>query len=411
MEKRKAFVKCFGLTFLVILSFFGTAGITNAEKPSYGIGHVAMLTGAYGPTMAGNNEGFLDAIEAANTYWNLPVTIKPVWVDGASAPAKALSACKKMVEQFNPVVLVDDTTPTSLAIKGYVMSKKIPALSGGGADPLWALPSWSFSVTAPYTNQCGAWVDYYLKNMWPKKNLKRKPNFAFVTWDNAAGRASITDKVKDYIRSKGVNIVPGDGEFIPGDAMELGAQMLRLKSNQVDFTYGMLMHSQASAMLKSADKHGMIDNTDFFFVTPGPLGIIEQVGDLARNVYFFGYTWQWDRLPEKAPMCLAYFKKNNRDPRTSPVDMYQVGWGWGMTAAGAVRMAVKDVGPDKVTGEAFYNALTHMKNYDFGGVGVKMTFSEKKRFGADSVILQRLNDRKINLVGEIPCPNLTQFVE
>jgi ABC-type branched-subunit amino acid transport system substrate-binding protein len=408
MEMRNAFVRCFGWILLGILLFFGTIGAANAEKPSYAIGHVTMLTGDYGPTMAGNNEGVMDAIQMINERLNWPVEVKVVWVDGASQPAKSLSACKKMVEQSNPVIYIDDTTPSALAIKAYAMNQKMPAVCGGGADPLWTLPSWSFSMMAPYQNQCGAWVDYYLKNIWPKKNLKRAPNFAWVTWDNAAGRATLTDKVKEYIKSKGVNIVPGDGEFIPMAAMELGAQMLRLKENQVDFTYGLLMHSQAVAVLKAAEKHGLIDTIDFNITTPRPDDIVEQVGDVARNVYAGIYTWTWDMFTEKAPMVLEYYKKNNRNV---PKVMYGPGFSWGLVAAEAVRMAAQEVGPTKVTGEACYNALTHMKNFPRGGVGSNITFSEKKRFGCDSIILQRLNDRKINVIGDIPAPNLTQFVE
>ncbi|MFC1822249.1 ABC transporter substrate-binding protein [Thermodesulfobacteriota bacterium] len=404
MKSRKSLFRWSIIVGLVVFGLLTTSGAVLAEKPVYHVGHITMLTGVYGPTMSGNNEGFMDAIDYVNEKWNLPVTIKGVWVDGASSPAKSLSAGKKMVSQYNPVILINDTTPTGLAMKKFYMKTKIPSLEGGGAGPMWALPSWSFSLMTPYQNQVGAWVDYYLKHLWPQKGLNRAPNFAWVTWDNAAGRASYTDKVKAYIRSKGVNIVHGDGEFIPGVPTEVGAQMMRLKKNKVDFTYGLLLGSTAVAVLKGAGKYGVIDQIDFHIITPSPDLVAKKGGDLARNVYAGLYTWTWEMMAEKAPDMVAMYKKKNRKVSTV---MYPPGFSWGLTAAKAIQMAAEDVGPDKITGEACYNALKKMKNFDRGGVGCYYTFGEKKRYGCDTIILQRLNNSRINIVGEFPTPNLT----
>ncbi len=406
MKKRIRIGRCLGILSLFILYLIGINSVAYADKPVYAIGHITMLTGVYGPTMKGNNEGFLDAIDSVNKYWNLPVTLKAVWVDGQSNPTKSLSAGKKMVAQHNPVILIDDTTPTASAMKGFCIKQKIPSIIGGGSDPLWTLPSWTFSAIPPYQNQLGAWVDYYLKHLWPKKGLKRAPNFAWLTWDHAAGRASITDKVKAYIKSKGINIVRGDGEFVPAAPTSVGAQILRLKKNKVDFTYGLLFHTAAVAVLTDADKHGVIDDIDFHILTPRPVGLIEQVGDLTRNVYSATYTWNWETVKKKAPRVVEAYKTNNRSINKS---MYRDGFSWALIAAEAIRMAIKDVGPNNVTGESCYKALKRMKNYDRGGIGCPVTFGEKKRYGFDSIIFQRLNDKRLNVVGEFPTPNLTKF--
>ncbi|MFC1825526.1 ABC transporter substrate-binding protein [Thermodesulfobacteriota bacterium] len=391
------------------LFMFGLVGSAYAEKPVYAIGNIANLTGIYAPGMRGTHEGFLDAVDAANREGKLPVELKSVWVDGASSPAKALSACKKMVSQHNPVVIIDGTTPSSLAIKGYVLKKKIPALSGGGADPLWALPSYSFSAIAPYQNQVGAWVDYYLKHLWPKKGLKRTPNFAWLTWDNAAGRASITPKVKEYIKSKGVNIMPGDGEFVPVAPTELSARMLRLKKNKVDFTYGLLLHPTAAAVLKGMGKMGMIDEIDTHFILPNPVGLVNQAGPLCRNTYSADYVWNGNDWPEKSPRIIEVFNRNDREKQKFRKTMYAVGFSWGLITIEAVRMAAQDVGANNVTGEACYKALTRLKNFKRWGLGPKITYGEKKRYALDSICYFRLNDSRINTVGEFPTPNLTKF--
>ena len=64
-----------GIVFVGILFLLGTAGVVSAAKHTYVVGHIANLTGVYGPGTRGLNEGFLDAIEMINEYGNLPVSI------------------------------------------------------------------------------------------------------------------------------------------------------------------------------------------------------------------------------------------------------------------------------------------------------------------------------------------------
>jgi ABC-type branched-subunit amino acid transport system substrate-binding protein len=408
MKRGRSLKTWAGISILGALILVGTIGAAYGQKAEVTIGIIAHLTGPYGPATRGINEGAMDAIEAVNKWEPISgIRLKAVWVDGASSPAKSLSALKKMVSQHNPVIVVGWTTPSALATKGYYIKQKIASVEAGGADPLWELPSWTFSAQSPYVNQLGGWIDYYLKNIWPKKGLNRKPNFAWATWDNAAGRASITDKSRDYIRSKGVNIVPGDGEFFPVAPTEVSAQMMRLQRRDVDFTYGMLLFPTAAAILKGMDKMRLIDRIDVGMSIPNPPDIVRQAGPLCRNVYASDYWWPPGEWPEKCPRILQMYNEKNRVKL--PKFLYGAGFGWGLTAAEAVRMAAAAVGPNNVNGEASYNALKRMKNYGRWNVGVPVGFGEKKRFGCDSTVLYRLNNNKVNTVGVMTHPNLTKF--
>ncbi len=407
MKARKKTGTKIGILFLSILLLFGMIGTVNAANKIVKIGVIAQLTGPYGPPTAGIFEGVMDLIEDINKYDPIPgVTLKGAWVDGASSPAKAMSACKKMVSQHDPVMVIGWTTPSALALKKFFIKKKIPALEAGGAGPLWAMPSWSFSIMAPYENQLGGWVDFYLKNVWPKKGLNRKPNFGWVTWDNAAGRGSITDNAKEYIRSKGVNIMPGDGEFFPTAPTEVSAQILRLKKHKVDFTYGMLIFPTAAAILKGLDKQGMIDQIDLAMSTPNPPILIKLLKNLTRNVYTSDYWTNTDHWAQKCPRVLEMYTAHNREKL--PKLLYGAGIGYALVATEAVRMAAKAAGPD-VTGEDCYKALKQMKNYKRWDVGVPVTFGETRRFGLSTTHASRLNNLMQNDVGMLMHPNLTKF--
>lgn len=408
MKGRRKTSTRIGILLLSVLLLLGLIGTVQAANKVVTIGIIAQLTGPYGPPTRGIMEGSVDVMEAVNKYDPIPgITLKAVFVDGASSPAKAMSACKKMVAQHNPVVVLDWTTPSALALKTYFVKKEIPCVTGGGANPLWEMPSWSFSATAPYVNQVGGWAKYYLENIWPKKGLNRKPNFAWVTWDNAAGRGSITEESKAYIKSLGINIVEGDGEFFPTAPTEVTAQVLRLKEHEVDFTYGMLIFPTAAAILKGLDKMGMIDRIDLGMSTPNPPILVAQVKDMARNCYFSDYWTEPSDWGEKCPRLLEMYNDNKR--QELPKLLYGAGVGWGLIPTEAVRMAAKAVGPENVTGAACYKALTQMKNYQRWNTGVPITFGETRRIGCDATYVSHPIEGGIKTLGIMQHHNLTKF--
>ena len=95
-----------GILLLSVLLLFGMVGTVNAANKTVTIGVIAQLTGPYGPPTRGIMEGALDVIEAVNKYDPIPgITLKGVFVDGASSPAKAMSACKKILlyQKRNPL--------------------------------------------------------------------------------------------------------------------------------------------------------------------------------------------------------------------------------------------------------------------------------------------------------------------
>ena len=128
----------------------------------------------------------------------------------------------------------------------------VPDLEGGSSVDFFKLPSATFSQPAPYVNQAGAFIDYFMAKIWKKKT---KPKFSWLTWDHPAGRAPITPEVEAYIKSKGVEIV--GAEFIPMVPTDMTPQLLRLKRKKVDVVYGCAYHNAYAVVLKDAKKLGL----------------------------------------------------------------------------------------------------------------------------------------------------------
>jgi len=252
------------LTWLSILTVVAilTVGIaldTRAEeKKELVFGILGHMTGAYASGQAGIVESHMDCIKALNEMNYIPgATLKGIWVDGGTDAAKSMAGLKKMLaHEPKPVGITGMSTPIALALKKWYVKAQVPTVDTGSDVKLGKQPSWTFSPPCPNVNLAGAWVDYYLANIW--KDKSRKPRFAFLTWDNGWGRSPITPEVKKYIESKGVDIVAE--EFIPTVPTDVTAQMLRLKEKKVDFTFGGFYATALAVVLKHADKLGMIDD-------------------------------------------------------------------------------------------------------------------------------------------------------
>ena len=73
---------------------------------------------------------------------------------------------------------------------------------------------------------------------------------------------------------------------------------------------------------------------------------------------------------------------------------------------GGGQKAAAEVGPDKVDGQAVYNALVNMKDFDAWGTSPPIGYSETRRVGMDSVDIQAVENQKTVSKGYFPLPNL-----
>jgi len=69
-------------------------------------------------------------------------------------------------------------------------------------------------------------------------------------------------------------------------------------------------------------------------------------------------------------------------------------------------MAAEKVGPDKVDGQAVYDALVNMKNFDGWGTGPPISYSDTRRVGMDSVDIQAVENGNVVSKGFAMTPDL-----
>ncbi len=376
-------------------------GAWGQAKPVIAIGHLPHFTGAYAATQAPFAPAQEDAIEWANSVNYVPgAELKLVWGDGGTDTAKSIAVFKKMISETpRPVVIIGESTATGTALVKMHAQEKVPDVEGGMSLAMINPPSWTFCQPPPYPSQFGAWVDYYLKNIWKKKE---PPKFAWLTWDNPFGKAPMTEEADAYLKSKGIKVVAS--EFIPAVPSDTTAHILRLKASGADFTFGGMYPSALGVVIKDMDKLGMTGKITIGMSYACNLGeLVKYVGPLANGVYITGINTLVEEWPKKCPMVDEMYKKKKRD-----VDLWSYGncWSKFAIAVEAVKRAAKEVGPAKVDGQAVYNALVNMKGFDAWGTSPPISYSETRRVGMDSVEIQTVENQLLVSRGFFPIPDL-----
>ena len=384
----------------MIISLSGL-GVVSAETVIV-IGHLPHFTGAYGATQAAFAPAQEDAVEWMNQVNYVPgAKIKLTWVDGGTDPAKSLAGFKKMIaEKPKPVLIIGESTGIGTALVKWHAKAKVPDVEGGMSQAMIDPPSWTFCQPSPYASQFGAWLDYFLEKVWKKKE---PPKFAWLTWDNPFGRSPMTPEAEAYLKSKGIEVVAR--EFIPNVPSNTTSQCMRLKESGADFTFGGMYPSALAVVLKDMDKLGMTGTISIGLSYACNLGeLIKYVGPLANGVTITGINTLVEDWEKKCPMVAEMYKKNKREGTNQ--------WGYGncwskfAIAGEAVRMAAKAVGPDKVDGQAVYNALINMKNFDAWGISPPISYSKTRRVGMDSIEIQTVENQKVVSKGFAPAPDL-----
>ncbi|MFC1821462.1 ABC transporter substrate-binding protein [Thermodesulfobacteriota bacterium] len=404
--KEKMIKKTFVVLMMMVFIVGFVCHANAAEKKKIAISMIPHLTGAYSGSFQGILEGFEDCIEYLNSINYVPgVELVMLWADGATDTAKTLAGFKKLLaEKPKPVAVIGCGTPFSLALKKACIKNKVPDLSAGSDDSFGFLPSWTFSAQLPYPNMAGAWVDYYLEHLW--KDKSRKPRFAFLTWDNAAGRNFTTKNVKNYIKSKGVEIV--SEEYIPIIPTDTTPQLMRLKQKKVDFTFGGMFFTTISVVLKDMQKLGMIDKIKMgYWWSAYPSLLIKKAGALANGIYFTNDRYWTEEISAEKGFVPWKIYEAKRKGKFAYNMYYAGGWYYPMLAAEAIRIATADVGADKVDGTAVYKALQKMKGFDVLGTSLPVSFGPERRFGiTNQTLMSRIKGGKNEYLGAYPAPDL-----
>jgi ABC-type branched-subunit amino acid transport system substrate-binding protein len=403
------------VSLIMLVALSGLAAPTAYAKTLY-VGGTMALTGAYAEDTAAVLAGYEDYVQYVNQTkrlapWRnvkLPadITLKVMWRDDELKPPKALTIYEELKAK-GMLVFRCSGSPQALALKDrlYADGFGAPSMATG---PYLLKPAQSVFTYYPiYTDSAAAVAEWFKEN-WKEK---RKPRFAFLTSDHPFGRSVEAPELKDYLKKIGYELV--GSQYVPlVPTSPPTTQLMWLKKNKVDLTFGGLINPGSQPTIKEAVRLGMGPHLDykitFGAATPSHLQIF--VGDMGELGNGFVVGGGFPPLDEPVPgvnfanELLGKYRTGKRTPNI----MYVAGIIEAMTQTEAMRLTLKKVPFDQLTPrKVLENGFYKIKNLNTGGLSsTPLTYGPGDIEGVDEVRVDQIKNGKIVKQGTWPCRHL-----
>ena len=337
------------------------------------------------------------------------VTFELIWADDKSEAPRGISILENNIAKgcmFNH----SSATNIYLATKNRLNEKQIPTTCMGSTPPYLTEPTTAFLCQAVLSDGGGAFIDWFLES-WKES---RKPRFAYLTADSAAGRSIEVPELTNYIKSKGIEIVGSQYVSTP-QLSPPTTQLMWLKDNKIDLTFGATVTSGMAPTVKEALRLGMGRYESYKIIfgcsnLSNPAPMIEALGEKANGVIVTGAFPSFDDETPGMKLVRDLLKKYRPDKKPS-VDIYGqyvAGVVHGMMIVESTRLALEKVPYEKLTpGDIIKYGFYQMKSFDIGGLtSTPLTFGPGKHYGEETCPVYELLHGNQVLVGKYPLRRL-----
>jgi hypothetical protein len=334
------------------------------------------------------------------------INLEVLWRDDELQPPKALSIYEELKAKGILVYRIS-SSPVALALKDR-MNKDGMGATGMVSGPFLMTPPQTIFTLYPIYTDCMAAVADWFKANWKEK---RKPRVAYLTADNAMGKAIIIPKMEAYLKKLGFELV--GSQFVPLiPTTPPTTQLMWLKENKVDLALGIMIGPGTEATIKEAVRLDMGPDRGHkivFAVSNSHLDVmIKSMGpELSHGVVIPG------DMPPKDYQCdgIKFFSelqnKYRPDKRISHI-MYAFGMVEVMIQVEALRLALQKVPFEKLTpAEVLKNGFQRIKNFNTGELtGTPLTYGPGQIEGCGSVVLWQAQKGKVVKIGRYPLRHL-----
>jgi hypothetical protein len=410
---RTRLVLAASLIMLVALS--GLVAPTAHAKKLY-IGGTMALTGAYAEDTAAVLAGYEDYAKYVNDTKRLApwrnvkfpadISLEVLWRDDELKPPKALSIFEELKAK-GILVFRGSGTPQVQALKDRLFEEGFGAPSMATGPYLLKPPQSVFTYYPIYTDSAAATADWFLE----KWREKRKPRFAFLTGETF-GRSLVVPELIGYIKKLGYEYV--GAQYLPVVVTSPPTtQLMWLKKNKVDLTFGGLINPGSQPTIKEAVRLGMGPFLDykitFGAATPSHLPVFTAaMGKLGDGFVVAGGFPPLDDLSTPGvKFCKELQDKYRPNKRVTHI-MYEAGILEAMIQTEALRLTMQKVPFDKLTPrKVLENGFYKIKGLETGGLSsTPLTYGPGDIEGVDEVRVDQQINGKVVEQGIWPCRHL-----
>jgi len=386
------------------------------EEKVYELPVIADITGPYAGLCASYYAAIEDFVTATNEAGGFKgIKIKMNWMDSQGNLDRSLSYFNKIIGQKKkPPIMLGWTSGIHEAMKPLFEEQKIVLITGAASAPQFAPPGWIFSEFADYASAGGAYVNWFVKDYWPKwkpeEAKKRAPRLGAITWDSAFGRGPITNECLAYYKSIGVDWV--GAEFMPTAPLDVSVQVSNMAKKNPDMVIGSNHPGAFASVLKEAVRQGLKTKDNENVLWLNVMSGADYNLPLLCNVDAYNGVMQWtvyegwDVDSEATRKMTDLFVKNKRPPEMRIVGYY-TSIQLVLIAEEAMGIALESKPLEEISGQDIYNILISGKTLNMRGITKDITYSPTRRT-PNEILLNRFTPegKLLPVTDWLTCPDL-----
>ena len=335
--------------------------------------------------------GIEDYIKDINARGGIDgVKIKYIGVDTRYDVARGLSAFKRYRRDTKVVAGTIVSTPLGKMLGALLRREKFAFMTPGDGEYQARIGNF-FTYGPPYQDAYAATIDWILKD-WKGKGKSGMPKVGVLSWDNPYGREMLRGG-KEYAESKGVKVLPS--ELFPPGSLKHDVYLTRMDKAGADYVFVGGVDPTQTNVMRDATRMGLTKKIQFISDYWGPstlgVGLHPKALEGMVVITFFLRGAEAQNNPLMKRLWATYRKQ----PKEKMNGGYGIGMLLGMNLEGAIKDAVKRVGPNKLSRKELHNSFQRITGLDRKGVGGPCAHSPKSRRGSEMVKFYRDTAGKI----------------
>lgn len=321
------------------------------------------------------------------------VKVKFLGVDTRYDVARGVSAYKRYRTEHKLVVVNAISTGIGKAVAPLTQRDKVVQLVPGDGE-FQAKRGRIFTWGVCYQDAFAATMDWIMEN-WKAKGRTGAPKVGYMIWDNPYGREPLRGG-KEYTEKLGITLLPP--EFFPPGTLDHSVWLSRLAAQNPDYIIIGGVDPTPTNILRDAHKMGLTKQIQFVDATFwGPAeGVgIKSHPEATEGAVICVYYLRGQEATGH-PLAKRLWQKYRNRPLEDMGATYAAGLIWGLDLEAALRIAVKQVGYEKLDGEAVFQAYTKLGGGDHRqGLAGDCAYGPESRRGATMVKFYRVQSGRL----------------
>lgn len=338
-----------------------------------------------------NSNGIEDYLKDVNAQGGVEgVKINYIGVDTRYDVARALSAFKSYARDPGVVAMEIVSTPLGKMLESLMRDQKFVCLVPGDGEFQARIGNF-FPWGPTYQDAFAATVDWILED-WKKKGKSGTPAVAVLSWDNAYGREMLRGG-KEYAEQKGVKVLPS--ELFPPGTLKHDVYLTRLEKAGANYVYVGGVDPCQTNVMRDATRLGLTKEIQFISDYWGPSSLgISLHPEALEGMVIVSYFLRGAEA-QNHPLLKRIWTTYRKQPPEKMNEGYGMGVAVGITLVGAVKDAMKRVGPDKLTRDEIYKSYQSITGLSREGILGPCAYSPTSRRGSEVVKFYKVTGGKI----------------